>query len=110
MVCQCEALLISSVHCLTGSVKEQAQYSTGEQKEDHCQHIIGMLKTQDMFTMQSMVGVSSVQEQQSIQRVLIIHDGSNVGIAVRLWLICSDARKELNPPESLARVPRYCQD
>ncbi len=56
-----------NLHCLTGSVKEEAQYSTREQKRDRCQHIIGMLRTQDVPTMQSLVGVLIVQTQQSIQ-------------------------------------------
>jgi len=56
-----------NLHCLTGSVKEQAQYSTQGQKRDSCRHIIGMLRTQDVPTMQSMVCVLIVQNRQSVQ-------------------------------------------
>ena len=56
-----------NLHCLTGSVKQQAQYSRREQMRDCCQHSIGVLRTHSVPTMQSMVSVSIVQEQQSIQ-------------------------------------------
>lgn len=99
-----------NLHCLTGSVKQQAQYSRREQTRDCCQHSIGMLGTHSVPMMQSMVGVSIVQEQQSIQYFFIGHDSSTVRVAVTGMLICNDARKEVNPPGSLARVPRYYQD
>ena len=99
-----------NLHCLTGSVKEQAQYSTQGQKRDSCPaHHWHAEDTRCADNAEHGVCVDCAEETIS-SKFSIVHNVSNIGIITRILLNCNGARKEVDPPESLVRAHRYCQD